>query len=132
MYSPLPKVGEGLGVREMAKTSSILASPLTLTLSRLRERGLSLRFSQSLVDHFRDSLCFEQHLIVPDAQYLDPLRLEPFIPPAVVTSSFRMLAAIQLNGQLLLIAIEIENVSPDGMLASKLGACETPIADELP
>lgn len=87
---------------------------------------------QRQINHLRDSFGFRQYLIVPEPQYLNPLRPKPCIPAFIIFRSLRMLSAIELDAQLPFIAVEIKDIAAEGMLASELRIGDAAVSDELP
>ena len=81
-----------------------------------------------IVNYFHHNLSFGQHLIIPKPQYGDPLRTQPCIATLIVINRIRVLATVKLNAQSFFVAIEIEDISSDRVLAAKLRAGKTAIA----
>ena len=72
-----------------------------------------------------------QHVIVPEAQYSQPLRLQ-VSRPACVTSAPRVLATIDFHNKPALTAQEVANVVANGHLPRELVAAELPTAEVTP
>ncbi len=85
-------------------------------------------------DSFQDLLGTLQHLPVRESQHSNALLLEDFGPCRVVLCLFAMevMAAVDLKRKGVLKAVEVENVGSAGMLATKLHAIESAVAQKSP
>jgi len=86
------------------------------------------------VDRFENGFSFSQHLMIPKSQ--DVYFLVGQECAALFISSARcvgvMLPAIQLDGQLGLVTIEVKNVPAARMLPAKLKSTKAPVAQQFP
>jgi hypothetical protein len=75
-----------------------------------------------------------QHIIVPEAQHCDALRGQVSRALRVVRSLlwFGMLPAIQLDGEFRLMAIEVDEIGAEWMLAAEAVAEQLILAQQLP
>ncbi len=98
---------------------------------RQRMRRACLQFIENRVV---DALRVAPQMRIPKPQCLDATRLQKFFPLQVMFSLVRktMLAAVQFNIQLRLLAKEIQIVNAERMLAAKFVAAETPSAQPAP
>src|SRR5215831_11807698 len=71
-------------------------------------------------------------LVVPKADYLKSLRLQPHGSSLTISCGRRVLSAIEFDHQLQLEADEIDNISADWRLPPELGAADLPIAQPIP
>ena len=55
--------------------------------------------------------------------------MQPFATAFIVLSRFLMLSAVKLDSEFLFIAIEIQNIPANRMLAPKFGASKTTITE---
>ena len=76
---------------------------------------------------FEDSVGLGQEVVVPEAQDLEALGLQPGIALAISGAAL-MLAAIQLDHQPCLQANEVEDVAAIGMLTAEFSIMERTIA----
>jgi hypothetical protein len=76
-----------------------------------------------LDDDFRQPVRIIQHLIIPEPQHAKPLIFKPSLTDLVGFAG-RVLAAIDFNDELLCKADEIDDVSPDWLLAFEFESCE--------
>jgi hypothetical protein len=81
-------------------------------------RGRASELPKNLLQH---SLRFLQHLIVPEAQHLDPLLGQPGGPSFIRLPLIGviMLPAVQLHRELFVVAVKIDNKVADGVLAAE-------------
>ena len=80
---------------------------------------------QSLCDHFEYTIYVPQDIIVPKPQHVIVMLLQPLISQPVGIT-VRMLSAVQLNDQTPLSTHKVDNITPDGLLASELAAFKAP------
>jgi hypothetical protein len=69
-------------------------------------------------DHLGHRLGFPQDLMVPEAQHNHALRVQ--MGRAVAVPLLGVLAPIDLDGQARLLAIEVEDIGTEGVLAAEL------------
>ncbi len=71
-----------------------------------------------------------EYLVVPETQNMNALVFEERASALVINLRGRciMLTTVQLNRELFLVAVEIENVVAEGVLATELAVRQTPVA----
>ncbi len=87
---------------------------------------------QGLPNCFHDSICFLQDLVIPEAQHTNALGIEEGCARLIITCLFSVLAAIQLHRKLVLVTIEIEDVTSNRMLAAKFCISNLTTAQQMP
>src|SRR5689334_8643057 len=89
---------------------------------------------QLVKDRVADALRITAQIRIPEAQRLDAARFQNFFPFLVVFALVRktVLAAVQFDVQLRLLAKEIQRVNSHWMLTAKLVMAETAVAQPAP
>ena len=94
-------------------------------------RGLSIKCFQYCLQH---SFKVIPDNIVPEAEHTNPFLLQPLVPLLIglFLLIFRVASTIQLNYKSLLRTVEIYNISPYRMLATKFKAFQTSVTELSP
>ncbi len=83
--------------------------------------GFLTQFVQNLCNRLHDRIGLAEHLVVPEPQHTEPALRERFVSPGV-TLRTHVLAAVDLDHELVLEADEVKYETEVGMLAPKLRA----------
>jgi hypothetical protein len=84
------------------------------------------------MNRFEHGLRLTQHLVIPVAQDMNPLLFKEAGPVLVIGLMLHVLAAVQLDGEFQLVAVKVQDVTPDGVLAAELQAQEAFGPQDLP
>ncbi len=85
-----------------------------------------------LPNPLQNGLRLLQHLMIPKAQDGQPPGAQKLVPGRVIGTTLRMLPAVELYDQTMLIAIEIQDVATDRMLAAEFRVGQATTAQEVP
>ena len=113
-------------------TSRRGTSALGFCLFCRRIAQLALAFTQRIRDAGQHAFEIPQNVIIPESDDFESVGLQPRGSRGVLLCLFGMLAAIDLDDQLMPQAAEIDDVIADRMLTAKLRAIEALRAKVLP
>jgi hypothetical protein len=83
-------------------------------------------------DAFHDPFGLAQHCIVPETQHPQAAPFQIPGPFCIVFAAFGMLAAVELDDEARLVAVDIDDIGRDRMLSAEFPAAETAIAQQQP
>ena len=77
-----------------------------------------------LQDHLRHLVQLAEHLVVPEPQHPESLRLQPLGAQPVITNLLPVMTSVYLDDQSLLEAGEVHYIAAQGCLPPELVTCE--------
>jgi hypothetical protein len=91
-------------------------------------------WGEGLIDCLQNALEIIENLVVPEPQHTNSSSLEESRPLLIPRScgGFVVLSAIQFNRQPGFMAIKIDHIRLNGVLAAEFAAHETPVAQQRP